>query len=243
MVLILNLGCGTRTAAHPDVVNVDWSLNIRIKNSPLLRFVASPLLDARRRRRLDQMGGRLLAHDLSKGIPFESGSVDVAYHSHVLEHLDRSVARQFLQETLRVLKPGGICRIVVPDFEFLCRAYVQHVDRCRREPQEAASHEDFVSGALEQSVRREAAAASGRKGLAGLLERIVLGDARRRGETHQWMYDRISLPHILKTVGYAEVAVETWTSSRIPEWQEIGLDRNEHGDEYTPDSLYVEARK
>jgi SAM-dependent methyltransferase len=209
----------------------------------LLRFVASPLLDVRRRRRLDQMGGRLLAHDLSKGIPFESGSVDVAYHSHVLEHLDRPVARQFLQETLRVLRPGGVCRIVVPDFEFLCRAYVQHVDRCQREPQEAASHEDFVSAALEQSVRREAAAAGGRKGLAGLLDRIVLGDARRRGETHQWMYDRISLPHILKTVGYAEVAVETWTSSRIPEWQEIGLDRNEHGGEYTPDSLYVEARK
>ncbi len=43
--LILNLGCGTRTAAHPDVLNVDWSLNIRIKNSRLLRFVASPLLD------------------------------------------------------------------------------------------------------------------------------------------------------------------------------------------------------
>jgi SAM-dependent methyltransferase len=241
--LILNLGCGTRTATHPNVVNVDWSLNIRIKNSRLLRLAVSPLLDARRRGRLDRMGGRLLAHDLSKGIPFESGSVDVAYHSHVLEHLDRPVARQFLKETLRVLKPGGLCRIVVPDFEFLCRAYVQHIDRCRHEPQEAASHEDFVAAALEQSVRREAAAASGRKGLVGLMEKIVLGDARRRGETHQWMYDRISLPHILKTAGYAEVAVETWTTSQIQGWDEIGLDRNEHGGEYTPDSLYVEARK
>jgi SAM-dependent methyltransferase len=241
--LILNLGCGTRTAAHPDVLNVDWSLNIRIKNSRLLRLAAFPLLDARRRARLDQMKGRLLAHDLSKGIPSESGSVDAVYHSHVLEHLDRPVARRFLEETLRVLKPGGICRIVVPDFEFLCRAYVQHIDRCQLDPREAAGHEDYVAGALEQSVRREAAAASGRKGLAGLVENIVLGDARRRGETHQWMYDRISLPHILRTVGYGDVAVQTWSSSRIPGWNEIGLDRNAQGGEYTPDSLYVEARK
>lgn len=241
--LILNLGCGTRTSKHPDVVNVDWSLNIRIKNSRLLRLAASPLLSARRRSRLDRMEGRLLAHDLSKGIPFESDSVDAVYHSHVLEHLDRPVARGFLKETLRVLKPGGICRIVVPDFEFLCRAYVQHVDRCRRESQQAASHEDFVEGVLEQSVRREAAAASGRKGLARLMEKIVLGDARRRGETHQWMYDRISMPYILKAVGYTEVAVETWTSSRIPGWDKVELDRNEQGGEYVPDSLYVEAQK
>jgi SAM-dependent methyltransferase len=241
--LILNLGCGTRTSKHPDVVNVDWSLNIRIKNSRLLRFAVSPLLNARRRSRLDQMGGRLLAHDLSKGIPFETGSVDAVYHSHVLEHLDRPVAREFLKETLRVLKPGGICRIVVPDFEFLCRAYVQHVDRCQRDPRQAASHEDFVESLLEQSVRREAAAASGRKGLARGMEKIVLGDARRRGETHQWMYDRISLPYILKAVGYTEVAVETWTSSGIPGWDKVELDRNEQGGEYTADSLYVEAQK
>lgn len=241
--LILNLGCGTRTSAHPDVVNVDWSLNIRIRNSRLLRLAVSPLLDARRRSRLDQMAGRLLAHDLSRGIPFESGSVDAVYHSHVLEHLDRPVARAFLAETLRVLKPGGICRIVVPDFEFLCRAYVENVDLCRRDPRQAAGHEDFVEGVLEQSVRREAAGTSGRKGLARLVDQIVMGDARRRGETHQWMYDRITLPHILKTVGYTDVAVQSWTSGRIPGWQEIGLDRNEQGGEFTPGSLYVEAQK
>jgi SAM-dependent methyltransferase len=241
--LILNLGCGTRTSPHPDVVNVDWSLNIRIKSSRMMRLAAAPLLDARRRSRLDQMGGRLLAHDLSKGIPFAPDSVDAVYHSHVLEHLDRAVARGFLEETLRVLRPGGICRIVVPDFEFLCREYVRHIDLSLQEPQQAARHEDYVEGVLEQSVRREAAASSGRKGVAPLVEKIVLGDARRRGETHQWMYDRISLPHILRQVGYAAVAVESWGSSRIPGWHQVALDKNAEGGEYTPHSLYVEAQK
>jgi hypothetical protein len=73
-------------------------------------------------------------HDLSKGIPFESDSVDAVCHSHVLEHLDRPVAGAFLKETLRVLKPGGIYRIVVPDFEFLCREDVMHFDRRQCEP-------------------------------------------------------------------------------------------------------------
>jgi SAM-dependent methyltransferase len=241
--LILNLGCGTRTAAHPDVVNVDWSLNIRIKKSRLLRLVALPLLDARRRSRLDQMKGELLAHDLSKGIPFASDSVDIVYHSHVLEHLDRPVAQRFLAETLRVLKPGGISRIVVPDFELLCRAYLEHLERCQHEPREAARHEELVAGVLEQSVRREAAGAYRSTGLKHLVEQFVLGDARRRGETHQWMYDRISLPHLLRLVGYREAGVESWTSSRIPGWHAIALDRNEHGAEYTPGSLYVEAVK
>jgi SAM-dependent methyltransferase len=241
--LILNLGCGTRTATHPDVLNIDWSLKVRIKKSRLLSLAASALTDVRRRSRLDQMQGRLLAHDLSKGIPFASESVDFVYHSHVLEHLDRPVAREFLAETRRVLKPGGVCRIVVPDFEFLCRAYVEHIDTCRRQPQEVAGHESFVEGVLEQSVRREAAGARGRTGLARLVEQLLLGDARRRGETHQWMYGRISLPHILSTIGYRSVTVETWRSSRIPGWNEIGLDSNGQGGEYTPDSLYVEAQK
>ena len=241
--LMLNLGCGTRTTAHPDFINVDWSLNIRIRKSGLLRLVAWPLLDARRRMRLENMKGNLLAHDLSKGIPFKSNSVDVVYNSHVLEHLDRQIARGFLMEILRVLKPGGICRIVVPDFEFLCRTYVQHVDDCRRDPQEVDRHEDLVEGVLEQSVRRVAAASRGKAGLPRFLDNVVLGDARRRGETHQWMYDRISLPHILKVVGFSDVSVETWTSSRIPDWNSIGLDKNESGSEFAPDSLYVEAQK
>jgi SAM-dependent methyltransferase len=241
--LILNLGCGMRTSQHPDVLNVDWSLNIRIKKSKLLRAAVTPFLDARRRGRLEQMGGHMLAHDLSKGIPFDAGSVDVVYHSHVLEHLDRLIARGFLEETLRVLKPGGLCRIVVPDFEFSCRAYIDHLDACRRDPMQKVEHESFVGEVLEQSVRREAAGTSGRKGMARVIDRVVLGDARRRGETHQWMYDAVTLPYILEGLGYGQVTLRSWNSSAIPNWDEIGLDRNPDGGEYKPHSLYVEAKK
>ncbi len=56
--------------------------------------------------------------DLSQ---FADNSVAEIYISHVLEHLDyRDGARKTLAEFHRVLEPGGVLRISVPDLEVLC---------------------------------------------------------------------------------------------------------------------------
>ena len=60
----------------------------------------------------------------SEGIPAPSQSVDVVYHSHLLEHLQQEEGEDLIQECFRVLKPGGILRIVVPDLERICRDYL-----------------------------------------------------------------------------------------------------------------------
>ena len=60
--------------------------------------------------------------DLSQ---FADNSVDVIYASHILEHL--SYQREIhaaLGEWLRVLVPGGLVMISVPDFEALVRMFV-----------------------------------------------------------------------------------------------------------------------
>ncbi len=75
------------------------------------------------------------------------------------------------------------------------------------------------------------------------IDRLILGDARKRGETHQWMYDRVNLPNLLRSLGYRDVRVERYDTSSIPGWNRFGLDRNEGGGEYKPESLYVEAFK
>ena len=50
-------------------------------------------------------------------------SVDLIYNCHVLEHFKRKDVERVLREWCRVLKPGGVLRISVPDFAKLCEVY------------------------------------------------------------------------------------------------------------------------
>lgn len=251
--LILNLGCGARVSNSPDIVNVDRSLFLRLKRaseskvfSRLLNPLLPLFLEGERLQRFRSCSGRnVLIHNLANGIPFPSASVDMVYDSHMLEHLDRPVAERFLAEARRVLKPGGIHRIVVPDFEKMCRAYLAHVDYCDANPcrpsDRSDSHDSYIASVIEQSVRREASGMN-QRGLMGIVEGFPLGDARRRGETRQWMYDRVSLKAKLASAGYKDVLLQSHDSSLYRNWVDYGLDVDESGCERKPGSLYMEAR-
>ena len=54
---------------------------------------------------------------------FADGSVELVYASHVLEHFGRHEAQAVLSEWHRVLRPGGLLRLAVPDFGQLVRIY------------------------------------------------------------------------------------------------------------------------
>ena len=107
---MLNIGCGA--CRHSDWVNLDLN-----PNSP-----------------------DVIALDATKGLPFESNAVDVCYSSHVLEHLSREEATSFIGEQRRVLKNGGVIRVVVPDLERICRLYLAYLD-------------DLVNGSKAQEFR------------------------------------------------------------------------------------------
>ena len=241
--VLLNLGCGEKTSDRPGVVNIDWSAMLRLRRHPLLRMLVPVLLHGDRRRRFEQLPDNIRVHDLSRGIPYATDSVDAVYHSHVLEHLDREVAPTFLAEVHRVLKPGGVHRIVVPDLEHLCRAYVENLDACAAAQTPAETHDATVAALLEQSVRREAHGTSQQRPLRRWIENALLGDARRRGHTHQWMYDRVNLGALLGQLGYREACTVGYADSAIPDWSDYGLDVDDAGCEYRPGSLYMEALK
>ncbi len=59
---------------------------------------------------------------------FKSGEVDEIYASHVLEYFDRSYVITVLKEWKRVLKPGGILRLAVPNFLKLVEVYQSSKD-------------------------------------------------------------------------------------------------------------------
>jgi predicted SAM-dependent methyltransferase len=71
----------------------------------------------------------VLACDVSQGLPFDPGVFDAVYCSHVLEHLPKAEAPALVAECLRVLRPGGIARFVVPDLEAIVRLYLRSLDR------------------------------------------------------------------------------------------------------------------
>jgi SAM-dependent methyltransferase len=96
--MMLNIGCGT--SVHSDWINLD------------LR----PMLPGVR------------AFDLRRGLPFPTAGVDVCYSSHVLEHLTRAEADRFIAEQRRVLRPGGVVRVVVPDLERIARSYLRDLE-------------------------------------------------------------------------------------------------------------------
>lgn len=60
--------------------------------------------------------------DLSKAWPWEDDSVDEAYCSHMIEHLEANERIHFVNELYRVLKKGAKCTIVAPSWSS-CRAY------------------------------------------------------------------------------------------------------------------------
>jgi ubiquinone/menaquinone biosynthesis C-methylase UbiE len=58
------------------------------------------------------------------GLPFDDGSVQGIFTEHCLEHLTLEECRKVLREFRRILKKGGIARIVVPDGELYANLYL-----------------------------------------------------------------------------------------------------------------------
>lgn len=55
----------------------------------------------------------------------QDGAAELIYACHVLEHFPRRQTAEVLQEWHRLLRPGGLLRVAVPDFEALARLYLR----------------------------------------------------------------------------------------------------------------------
>jgi predicted SAM-dependent methyltransferase len=64
-----------------------------------------------------------LKHDLKTPLPYEDNTVDFIYCEHFLEHLPVSDGLALLCECRRVLKPGGVVRVAVPNLNYLLFRY------------------------------------------------------------------------------------------------------------------------
>jgi SAM-dependent methyltransferase len=63
--------------------------------------------------------------DLRQPLPFPDGSVDAIFHEHLLEHLSYWDGVGLFRECRRLLRPGAVLRLGVPDFGRYARDYVR----------------------------------------------------------------------------------------------------------------------
>jgi len=124
----VNLGCGLQCLS--GWINIDGSLTALFgsKNNSFINKIlyklagSSDYYSFAAYNKVIQENG-LKFYNLQKGVPLLDDSADVVYCSHFLEHLNKDDGRHFLAECFRVLKPGGLFRVVVPDLDFAMAMY------------------------------------------------------------------------------------------------------------------------
>jgi len=75
-----------------------------------------------------------LYRDLTKPLPFEGESFDHVNSYHIFEHLSLKEGHAHTAELFRVMKPGGILRISVPDLESIAREYLEYLGKSLENP-------------------------------------------------------------------------------------------------------------
>lgn len=159
-------------------------------------------------------------YDCRKSLPFPDASVRGIFCEHVFEHIDYTEeAPYFLTECRRVLQPGGVLRIIVPDAGRYLKAYCEG----GWEPLEVlrglgSNHVDPHHGG-HYATRME-------------LINVIF----RQGYEHKFAYDYETLEHILLTYGFSEVVRQSCGHSLQ---EGLAIDQPDRALE----SLYVDAVK
>ncbi|MCW5733941.1 MAG: methyltransferase domain-containing protein [Enhydrobacter sp.] len=179
--LYVQYGCGF--SAVEDWLNFDSSPTLRIERIPLVGSPVSALFSGNRQR----FPSVVKYGDICKGLPVADGSVVGCYASHVLEHLSFEDMREALANTFRMLAPGGIFRLIVPDLHARARRYV--AEAARDSPDAAV---EFVRSTLLGHERRPRAPLQYLRHLLG-------------GSMHLWMWDFHSMSAELARAGFVHI--------------------------------------
>jgi SAM-dependent methyltransferase len=159
-------------------------------SSPTLRLERLPLIG----RRLGKLAGghapfpkEIHYGDIVRGLPLQDSSVDGIYASHVLEHLALEDMRTALSNTIKLLKPGGVFRVIVPDLTIATQHYMEEVG----DPDAAFR---FLSGTWLGREKRE-------RTIIGRLREII-------GSSHHlWMYDYPAMERELVEAGFTSLRI------------------------------------
>ncbi len=172
----MQFGCGL--CAPPDWRNFDAGPAFWLQKK--LPFLTGALI----RRGYPRYPRNVEYGNIIEGLPIASGTLEAVYCSHVLEHLALDEFQVTIRNVFSYLLPGGIFRMVLPDLEYLAKAYVA-------DPGSEAASRFMVNGCL--GVRRQP------RGFSGALR---LGFGRSR---HLWMWDYKGIAQELAGAGFVQI--------------------------------------
>jgi SAM-dependent methyltransferase len=223
----LNLGCGPNAPA--GWLNVDGSWNAWLSNHVYLRKTLRAIGVLGKNSPGAQWNVRPLVHDLTKRLPFEDNTVSVIYGAHVLEHLYLADAQRLLGECKRVLRPGGVIRLVVPDLRSMVASYLKN----KNGGSPSAAEKIAAADQLNENLGFRSAAPP--KGNFLFQFYSLWKDFHH----HKWMYDADSLVRYMESAGFAAVSEKGYLQSEIPGIAEV----EEAGRVVDGAGICVEGRK
>ena len=196
----VQFGCGL---SNPEGwLNYDSTPTLFIRRIPLSIQIAKTArkIIGTRKARISANLNNIISNnaiygDIIKGLPCDSNSVDILYASHVLEHLPLKEFRMSLAECLRVLKPNGVFRAVVPNLMYYIEEYLN-----------SESETKSIDFCLNSGL--------GAESYANPLSRM-------RGDSHHIMYDAETLENELKRAGFTSVRQAFYGDSKIKDFADV----------------------
>jgi len=171
--LKVNLGCGEDI--RPGWVNIDLAPGV----DPAAHSDAA-----------------FISCDLRLGLPLEEASCDYVYSSHFFEHLEYKHGLQLMRDCHRVLRPGGVFRVSLPNLKGIFDAYLRGDE----------AYFDLIDKlALLPEVE---------PGIGTLVDHINYS-VYQYGE-HKYIYDEDKVILLLQKIGYSSVTLSSYQEGMDP---------------------------
>lgn len=129
--------------------------------------------------------GDAIRLDVTRRFPIPGETFDLVYSQHMIEHLTFASGRFMLNECFRVMKPGGMIRIVTPSINFLLGLFA---------PDRPALTDRYIRWATETFVPDAPAP----------IPSVVFNNFVRAWD-HTFIYDRETLELILTEAGFVDI--------------------------------------
>jgi|HubBroStandDraft_1064217.scaffolds.fasta_scaffold00439_4 predicted SAM-dependent methyltransferase len=140
--------------------------------------------------------------DATKRFPFGDGTFHYVYTEHMIEHVSYPQGTYMLRECHRVMRKGGVIRVITPDLAAVMELYGGDL---------SADQKKYLSWFCQTFVPAEYPANA-----------VAAINAMFRLWGHQFIYDEATLADAMRAAGFSSVTRRLLSESDHPDLQNLG---------------------